>query len=106
MSASPSTPPGLRLPSTVELPLDNAELDRSGLFSSSEFRRYEWEVSYSTTHYLDLLNTYSGHRSLDPTSRAALLDWIGQLIDARFGGRITKRYLARTACRRSHSLRR
>ena len=89
----PSTTPGLRLPSTVEIPFDNPELDRSGLFSACEFRRYEWEVSYSTTHYLDLLNTYSGHRALDPTSRAALLDCIGQLIDASFGGRITKRYL-------------
>jgi hypothetical protein len=40
-----------------------------------------------------VLRTYSGHRALAPAARAALLGCIAELIDGRFGGQITKRYL-------------
>ena len=89
----PDTPPGLRLPAAAEVPAVDDELDRSGRFGSVEFRRYEWERSYSTAGYLEVLCTYSGHRALKPAARARLLGCIAELIDARFGGRISKRYL-------------
>jgi hypothetical protein len=57
------------------------------------FRRYEWDVTYPTGAYLDVLRTYSGHRALDPVARGHLLDCIARLIDSRYGGRIAKRYL-------------
>ena len=37
--------------------------------------------------------TYSGHRDLDPAAQTGLPDCISRLIDTRYGGRITKRYL-------------
>jgi SAM-dependent methyltransferase len=98
----PATPSGLRLPPAHEIPLSSAELDRSGRFDAAVFRRYEWEVAYSTIEYRDLLLTYSGHVALEPAARERLLGCIGDLIDSRYGGRITKRYLAELRVARSH----
>ena len=98
----PATPPGLRLQASADIPQDSAELDASGLFEPARFRRYEWEVGYSTAAYVDLLLTYSGHLALPPAARDGLLADIARLIDTRYGGRIEKRYLTelRTARRR------
>lgn len=90
----PSTQPGLRLPAVTDLPMASDELDRSGRFGPAKFRRYEWEVSYSTAAYIEVLLTYSGHRALEPTVRSNLLSCVAELIDSRFGGQVTKRYLA------------
>jgi SAM-dependent methyltransferase len=87
----PSTPPGLRLERPDEIPFD--QLERTGRFHPPTFRRYEWHMAYSTSAYLDVLRTYSGHRALSPDARRHLLDCIAQLIDHDFGGTITKRYL-------------
>jgi SAM-dependent methyltransferase len=89
-----ATPPGgCRLPAAADIPFDSEELDRSGRFGPATFRRYEWAQSYSTAAYLDLLLTYSGHRAMPPEPRKGLLDCIALLIDSRYGGSITKRYL-------------
>ncbi|MBO0880309.1 MAG: class I SAM-dependent methyltransferase [Mycobacterium sp.] len=90
----PATPVGLRLVPAVEIPRDSTETDRSGRFGPALFRRYEWELSYSTGQYVELLNTYSGNRALDPAHRIPLLECIGKLIDGSYGGQITKRYLS------------
>ena len=100
----PDTPPGgARLPSAAEVPSSSEELDRSGRFGPAVFRRYQWERSYSTAGYRELLLTYSGHRALQPAAQAGLLDCIASLMDAGYGGRITKRYLTelRVAHRRA-----
>lgn len=89
----PGTPPGLRLPRAEQIPMDDAELERSGRFERAVFRRYEWERTYSTAEYLELLLTYSGHRALPPDPRSGLLDCVARLIDARYGGRIRKRHM-------------
>lgn len=89
----PATPPRLHLKPASDIPLDSEEIDRSGRFDPAVFRRYEWETSYSSTEYIDLLLTYSGHRALEAEGRASLLACIGELIDVRYGGRITRRYL-------------
>jgi SAM-dependent methyltransferase len=88
----PATPPDLRLPAADEIPR-LADTDHSGLFESAVFRRYEWDQGYTRGGYLDLLLTYSNHRALPAPARAGLLDCVGALIDERYGGRITKRYL-------------
>ncbi|MGH2457862.1 MAG: class I SAM-dependent methyltransferase [Chloroflexota bacterium] len=97
-----NTPIGLRLQPATAIPHDREELDRSSRFGPATFRRYEWEQSYSTSAYLETLMTYSGHRALAPEARANLLADIAHLIESRYGGRITKRYLTelRTARRR------
>jgi SAM-dependent methyltransferase len=89
----PATPPGLRQQSASDIPEDERELASSGRFGSARFHRYEWELSYSTAEYLDLLLTYSGHRALPTAQRSGLLDCIAQLIDENNGGRVVKRYL-------------
>ncbi len=62
-------------------------------FRAAEFHRYEWSVEYSTAEYLDLLRTYSTTLTLPAVAAEGLLRSIGSLIDGRYGGRITKRYL-------------
>jgi SAM-dependent methyltransferase len=89
----PETQSGLRLPTATQVPSSSDELDRSGRFGPAVFRRYEWELSYSTASYLETLLTYSGHRALDPASQAGLLDCVARLIETRYGGQIAKRYL-------------
>ncbi len=89
-----ATPPGHRLPTAGEIPSNSEELEQSGRFGPAVFRRYEWELSYSTAAYIELLLTYSGHRALGSDARTNLLSCISQLIDSRYSGRIVKRYLA------------
>lgn len=89
----PTTPIGLRLQPATAIPSDSEELDRSGRFGPAIFRRYEWDLSYSTSAYIETLMTYSGHRALAPEARAHLLACIAHLSESRYGGRITKRYM-------------
>ncbi|MBU3863746.1 methyltransferase domain-containing protein [Streptomyces sp. 4503] len=91
----PATPPGLRLPAAADVDTsDHAdEVARSGRFGPVDFRRYEWDLTYTTAEYLAVLRTYSGHRALPPQAREGLLGCIAGLIDRRYGGRVTKRYL-------------
>jgi SAM-dependent methyltransferase len=89
----PSTPPGLRLPAADEIPAEFP--DSTGQFAPAVFRRYEWEVGYTTDTYLDVLLTYSGHRALPDPARSGLLDCIADLLDTRYRGRIVKRYLTK-----------
>ncbi len=99
---------GARLPTSLEISQDSVEIDRSGNFGPVTIRRYEWERAYSAGEYVDLLNTYSGHRALDDGARQQLLACITQLMDDRYGGRIVKRYLneLRVAQRRDDAPRR
>ena len=87
----PNTEPGQRLRPAAQIPAQLPEVAASDRFGPPSFRRYEWEASYSTAGYLDLLSTYSGHRAM--AARADLLACVADLIDRRFGGRISKRYL-------------
>ena len=57
------------------------------------FRRYEWELTYPTATFLDVLMTYSDHRTLPEPARNGLLGCISNLIDDRYGGQIATRYL-------------
>jgi SAM-dependent methyltransferase len=65
-----------------------------GRYGRPVIRRYEWDVEYPTADYLALLSTYSATLELAPPVAAGLLREIGSLIDGRYGGRVTKRYLA------------
>jgi SAM-dependent methyltransferase len=89
----PKTTPGWRQQLAADIPDDSSELDRSRRFGPAQFRRYEWEQSYTTRSYLDLLRTYSPTRSLPQAARDALLACLGGLIDRDHQGHITKRHL-------------
>ena len=89
----PDTPTALTLQPAADIPSAHYGLDESNRFGPATLRRYEWDWSYTTTSYVDLLLTYSGHRALDPEAQSNLLDCIANLIDTGYGGHITKRYL-------------
>ena len=93
----PGTPVGLELPAADAVPPGTQELERYERFEDVGSRRYEQEHTYATSEYLDLIQTYSGHRALDAGARQGLLACIAQLIDCRFGGRVTKRSLTELA---------
>ena len=71
----------------------SAEIDASGCFRNVGARRYLWDVIYTANDYLALLDTYSGHRALDDTTRARLYERIRRRIEAR-SGTVRKTYLA------------
>lgn len=83
----PETTEFFRLPLAAEIPGEGAA------------GRYEWEQGYTTREYLDLLRTYSSTLGLAPDGADGLLTCIGTLIDGRYGGRITKRYLTQVLLR-------
>jgi SAM-dependent methyltransferase len=89
----PATPPGLRQQHAADIPQDDQELTASGWFEPATFHRYEWELSYSTADYVDLLLTYSGMRALPAAQRNVLLNCIAWLIDRSHSGQVVKRYL-------------
>lgn len=88
----PNTPPGVQLAPADEIPADTGGPPLARRFEPPVFRRYEREITYTTAAYLDLLQTYSGHRALPPAARHGLLSCIARHAD-HHGGRITKRYL-------------
>ncbi|ASQ92196.1 class I SAM-dependent methyltransferase [Streptomyces sp. 11-1-2] len=104
----PAAPPGLRLPAAADVDTsDHAdEVARSGRFGPVDFRRYEWDLTYTTAEYLAVLRTYSGHRALSAQAREGLLECIAGLIDRRYGGRVTKRYLTELRVSRTAPARR
>ena len=71
-----------------------AEIAESGLFRNTAARRYLWDVSYGADDYIHVLETYSGHRALDPDTRQRLLERIRRRIERQSGGRVRKSYLA------------
>ncbi|MER6697286.1 class I SAM-dependent methyltransferase [Streptomyces fimicarius] len=95
----PATQPGTRPPEADDV--DNSdhaeEVARSGRFGETVFRRYAWDLTYTTAEYLDVLRTYSGHRALPDAARNGLLACVAGLIDGRYGGRVTKRHLIELA---------
>ncbi|WP_213456000.1 class I SAM-dependent methyltransferase [Rhizomonospora bruguierae] len=89
----PTVEKGIRLIPAADIPPDDAELAGQDALTGTVFRRYVTDVEYTTEAYLDVLMTYSGHRAMPAPARAGLLACIADLIDGRYGGRITKRYL-------------
>jgi hypothetical protein len=69
------------------------EIDATGLFGEVAIRRYQWDLEYDAASYIDVLNTYSNHRALPGDKREQLFHDITELIDTKYGGRITKGYL-------------
>jgi SAM-dependent methyltransferase len=70
------------------------EIGVSGLFGNVAVCRYLWDVSYTAGEYLALLDTYSGHRTLDASVRERLYERIRRRIDELPAGTVRKSYLA------------
>jgi trans-aconitate methyltransferase len=57
------------------------QLDASPLFTDRAHGSHEWDATYSTAEYIELLGTQSDHRLLDPDARARLYDGIARAVD-------------------------
>lgn len=86
-----------RLPTAAELPHHG---QAGPHYAEPVFRRHEFSVDYTTSEYLDLLRTYSGQLAMAPLAADGLMREIGALIDGRYGGRVTKRYLTELRAQR------
>lgn len=67
-------------------------LEASGLFRDLQVRHHPWKQTFSAQEYVNLLDTYSGHRSLPAERRAALFAAILTVIK-RSGGTIEVPYV-------------
>jgi SAM-dependent methyltransferase len=77
-----------------EIQDDRAEIDASALFEGAEVRRYVWETSYTAEEYVGLLNTFSGHISMDPAKRKHLYSEIRRRIGQRPDPRVRRHWYA------------
>lgn len=69
-------------------------LNASGYFAAPAIRTYAWEMNYETASYLQLLDSYSTYRVLDPALHARLFAAIGEMLENRFGGEISRQWRA------------
>lgn len=81
----------LGLPIEDRINAARQSLSASSHFNVHEVVRYPWEKRYTRDEWLDHLPTHSDHRTLPESQRKALLDDIGNLIDAS-GGTVILHY--------------
>ena len=86
-------------PRPGELPDERAEIEATGLFDSVHVGQYDWEVVYDADGYIDLLETFSGHISMEPWQRERLYAEIRQPAGGA-AGRARTPPLGRRAARR------
>ena len=55
-----------------EAPDSSEEIQASGLFEDVRVRRYVWEREYTADEYIALLDTFSGHISMEQAKRERL----------------------------------
>ncbi len=68
------------------------ESEAAAGFERPETRSYDWQWTHSTTDYLELLQTHSGHMIRPPAERKAILAEVGAAID-RNGGTFEMAYV-------------
>jgi SAM-dependent methyltransferase len=83
----PPPPPG-------EMPDEAGEIEASGLFEDVRVRRYVWERSYTADEYVALLETFSGHISMDASKRERLYDEVRTRIGSRPEQRLRRHWYA------------
>jgi SAM-dependent methyltransferase len=81
-------------PLPEDVPDMREEIEATGLFGDFQSRRYVWEMMYAAEEYVDLLNTFSGHISMEPEKREFLYRNVRELINARPDPRVRRHWLA------------
>jgi SAM-dependent methyltransferase len=81
-------------PPPHEVPDDRAEIEATGLFEDIKIRRYIWETSYTADEYIALLNTFSGHISMEAPKREHLYGEIRRRIGQRPDPRVRRHWYA------------
>jgi SAM-dependent methyltransferase len=72
------------------IPDEFEEVAASGLFRPPELFRYRWDQTYVTADYADLMRTYGAMQTMAPDAREGLISDLSALIDAEFGGLVTR----------------
>ncbi len=76
----------------TEEPADRfEEFGSAGLFTDVEARAYPWDAVYDHAGWIDFIATHSDHVGLPAPQRRALLDALGDAVDA-LGGTMTYHY--------------
>ena len=83
-----------KFPRPQQIPDNREDIESSGRFANVQVKRYVWSVDYTAEQYINLLNTYSGHITMEPSNRSALYTEVCRLINARAERHIRKHYLA------------
>ena len=79
----PDTPADLRLPRLEDLPpVGQYALEGAPEFVDTALHRWPVDHEYTADQYLDLVSTFSNHRSLNPARRAGLFTCLRRLIEA------------------------
>ena len=81
-------------PPPDRIPDDRPEIEASGLFEDIDVRRYVWETSYTADEYIALLETFSGHISMEPAKREHLYREIRRRIAKRPNPRVRRHWYA------------
>ena len=94
-------PPGTPFPRPGELADSSAEFTGSGLFDVTVVRHFDWAISYTAEDYIALLDTFSGHISMQPWQRDRLYGEIRRRLRDRPDGRLLRHWgAALTVARR------
>jgi SAM-dependent methyltransferase len=97
-------PPGATRPKPGELPVDQAEIEGSGLFENVTVRHFDWQLTYTADEYIRLLSTFSGHMAMDRWKRDRLFGEIRRRLAERPDGRLRRHWgtVLQVARRRGH----
>jgi SAM-dependent methyltransferase len=85
--------PGDWVPPTTEtLPSFEAEVAASGVFTDVETGRFQWEIRYTAESYIRLLETFSGHLTMEPWQRDRLYGEIRRRLASRPDGLVRRHW--------------
>ena len=97
-------PGGQKARQDTKITVWQEEIEKSCLFRNVNVLQFPWTQWYATKQYLQLLETFSDHRTLPPENKSALFDAIAETLVRHGGGRskpyLTVLYLAQV---QSHS---
>jgi SAM-dependent methyltransferase len=71
-------------------PAIRALLEADRRFESIAVRRYDWNQTYSSSDYRNLMLSYSGTQMMNASNRLGLLDDMESFIRNEFGGSVTR----------------
>lgn len=70
-------------PRPGQLEESTSEIVESGYFEPIHVRHFDWQTSYDSESYIDLLKTFSGHINMQPWQQNRLFDAIRQRVNER-----------------------
>jgi SAM-dependent methyltransferase len=87
-------PDGWPPPPPDETPDECEAIRASGLFAEAQVRRYLWMRAYTADEYVALLDTFSGHLSMEDRKRARLYAEIRRRLALRDDPRVLRHWQA------------